>query len=100
MPESEKEKNDKRWGVGNWITHECPVQDGRVVTHSAKFHDPPAKRPPYIFPQRPREERGSRDLYRDTHYDSCDGTICPCYVEGMMDLLPLIMWMASRLENA
>lgn len=45
------------------------------------------KPPPYIYPQEPREEKGPRGLYRTTHYDSCNGTTCPCYVEGRRDAL-------------
>lgn len=53
--------------------------DERIVDKELK--------PPYIFPQKSREDRGRRELYGDTHYDACDGTTCPCYVEGRKDMV-------------
>lgn len=50
-------------------------------------NDKAERKPPYIFPQKSREELGPRELYRTTHYDSCNGTTCPCYIEGRMDAI-------------
>lgn len=64
---------------------------------------PQERKPPYIFPQKTREELGERGLYRTTHYDSCNGTTCPCFKEGVDregSLLQAIEKLSIDLEQA
>lgn len=54
-------------------------------------------KPPFIYPQKPRAEVGPRELNRTTHYDSCDGTTCPCYEEGKFELQNKVLILESAL---